>query len=115
MKKYADRKRTKRILQVGDMAYLKLQPYMHNSLGIHKSLKMHSKFYSPFKVIQRVGQDAYKLLLPKGCAIHPIFLISQLKKHIGDKVIPQPHLPLVDSEGNIQIYPKRLLEHHLIP
>jgi hypothetical protein len=66
------------------MDYLKLQPYMHNALGVHKSLKLHSKFYGAFKVIHRVGQAAYKLVLPEGCAIHPVFHVSQLKKHIGE-------------------------------
>jgi hypothetical protein len=115
MKKYADRKRAERVLQVGDMAYLKLQPYRHNALGVHKSLKLHSKFYGPFRVIQKVCHVAYKLFLPEGCAIHLVFHISQLKKHIGDKAIPQAHLPLVDADGNIKIQPEKLLERHLIP
>jgi hypothetical protein len=51
MRKYANMKRIERVLQVGDMTYLKLQPYMHNALGVHKSLKLHSMFYGPFKVI----------------------------------------------------------------
>jgi hypothetical protein len=83
MKKYADRKRSERELVVGDMAYMKMQPYRHSSLGIHNSLKLHSKFYGSFKVLQRKGQVAYKLLLPDNCTIHPVFHISQLKKHIG--------------------------------
>jgi hypothetical protein len=46
MKKQVDKKRTERVLEVGDMSYLKLQLYRHNSLGIHKNLKLHSKFAS---------------------------------------------------------------------
>jgi hypothetical protein len=51
MKKYADKHHSERDLVVDDMAYLKLQPYRHASLGIHKSIKLHSKFYGPFKVL----------------------------------------------------------------
>jgi hypothetical protein len=51
MKKNADRNRSERELTVGDMVYLKLQPYMHTSMGIHRSIKLHSKFYGPFKVL----------------------------------------------------------------
>jgi hypothetical protein len=58
MKKQADKRRSENTLQVGDMAYLKLQRYRHNALGIHKCLKLHSKYYDPFKVIQKIGQVA---------------------------------------------------------
>jgi hypothetical protein len=115
MKKYGDRKRTKTVIQVGDMAYLKLQLYMHNALSIHKCLKLHSKFYGPFKIIQRIGQVAYKLLLLKGCGIHPVFHASQLKKHISNKVISYAHLPLIDKEGNILMHHDKLLQRRLIP
>jgi hypothetical protein len=115
MKKNADKKRTERQLAVGDMTYLRMQPYRHNSLGIHNSLKLHSRYYGPVKVLQRIGQVAYKLLLPDNCTIHPVFHISQLKKHIGPKVIPQDNLPLTDAEGNIQMFPDKLLDHHMIP
>jgi hypothetical protein len=94
MKKYADKKRTERTLDVGDMAYLKMQPYRHTSLGIHNSIKLHSKYYGPFIVLQQVGKVAYKLLLPDDCSFHTVFHISQLKKHIGPKVVPQAKLLL---------------------
>uniref|UniRef100_A0A0A9A0M3 Integrase catalytic domain-containing protein n=1 Tax=Arundo donax TaxID=35708 RepID=A0A0A9A0M3_ARUDO len=115
MKKYADRHRTERMLNTGDMVYLKVQPYRHTTLGIHSSLKLHSKYYGPFRVLQRIGQVAYKLLLPTGCAMHPVFHVSQLKKHIGPKVVPQEGLPLTDSEGNIKMAPMAILERRLIP
>lgn len=64
MKHYADANRTERTLEVGNMAYLKMQPYRHNSLGLHSSLKLHSRYYGPFRVIEKIGSVAYKLLLP---------------------------------------------------
>jgi hypothetical protein len=76
MKKYADKKRTEREIAVGDMAYLKMQPYRHSSLGLHKSIKLHSRYYGPFRVLQKIGQVAYKLLLPDDCSIHLVFHIS---------------------------------------
>jgi hypothetical protein len=62
-----------------------------------------------------VGSVAYKVLLPEGCAIHPVFHVSQLKKHVSPKVLPQANLALVDSEGNIKIHPEKLLDRRLIP
>jgi hypothetical protein len=115
MKKYADKKRTERELVVGDMAYIKMQHYRHSSLGIHKSIKLHSRYYGPFKVLQKVGQVAYKLLLPEDYHIHLVSHISHLKKHIGSKVIPQANLPLTDPDGNIKMFLKKLLERRMIP
>jgi hypothetical protein len=63
----------------------------------------------------RIGEVVYTLLLPDGCKLHPTFYVSQLKKHIGRKVIPSPELPLVDAVGNIKVYPKVILETRAIP
>ena len=74
IKHQADKHRSERTLIVGDMTYLKIQPYTHSSLSIHRSLKLHSKYYGPFRVIERIGKVAYKLLLPKTCHLHRIFM-----------------------------------------
>jgi hypothetical protein len=62
-----------------------------------------------------VGSVSYKLLLPEGCLLYPTFHVSQLKKHIGRKVIPSPELPLVDAAGNVKVYPESILERRMIP
>ncbi|CAO2140972.1 unnamed protein product [Urochloa humidicola] len=115
MKHYADKSRTERTFEVGDMVYLKMQPYRETALGLRKSLKLASKYYGPFRVLERVGQVAYKLLLPSSAAIHPVFHVSQLKKHIGSTVVPNPNLPLVDATGKIKTAPLHILERRLIP
>ncbi|XBH62247.1 hypothetical protein VPH35_116514 [Triticum aestivum] len=63
MKKYADRKRVGRTLAVGDMAYLKLQPYRLNAFGLRSHMKLQKKFYGPFRVLYHVGSVAYHLQL----------------------------------------------------
>jgi hypothetical protein len=61
------------------MVYLKIQPYSHTSLSTHRSLKLHSKYYGPFRVLERIGKAAYKILLPPHCQLHDVFHVSQLK------------------------------------
>jgi hypothetical protein len=115
MKKFADRNRSERTLTVGDMVYLKMQPYRMAAFGLRGAIKLHSKFYGPFRVLQPIGNRAYKLLLPDGVQIHPVFHVSQLKKHIGPTVIPNLDLPLIDAQGKIHTAPSHVLQVRQIP
>jgi hypothetical protein len=65
--------------------------------------------------LAKVGETAYKLLLPEGCKLHSTFHVSQLKKHIGNKVVPSPDLPLVDDVGNVKVFPETILQRRAIP
>ena len=104
-----------RILQVGDMVYLKMQPYIQSAFGIRGSLKLRSKFYGPFRILERIGAVAYKLQLPDQTLIHPVFHVSQLKKHIGSRAVPIPGLPLVGENGKIKTEPVVVLDRRVVP
>jgi hypothetical protein len=108
-KYFADVKRSERTLQVGDMAYLKVQPYRHNALGMHSSFKLHSCYYGPFIVIDKISSEAHKLLLAEHSQIHPVFHVSHLTPLPGAKAKPEPGLPLIDTNGNILTVPVALL------
>ena len=115
MKHYANRNRTERSLNVGDMVYIKLQPYRQTAFGIRGSLKLRSKFYGPFKVLEKIGQVAYKLQLPEDASIHPVFHVSQLKKHLGQRAVPMSNLPSVGPDGQIKTQPVAVLQRRMIP
>ncbi|XP_020152763.1 uncharacterized protein [Aegilops tauschii subsp. strangulata] len=115
MKFFADRNRKEREFVVGDMVYLKIQPHRHTSLSLHRHIKLHFKFYGPFRVLSKIVNHAYKLLVPEDCQLHDTFHVSQLKKHIGPKVVPSSKLPLVGTDGTIIIEPEAILERKLIP
>ena len=76
-KKFADAKRTERTFAVGDMVYLKMQPYRETSLGLRNSLKLTSKWYGPFRVLKKIGQVAYQLQLPEGNQLHDMSTSSR--------------------------------------
>lgn len=64
MRKYVDMKRIEREFQVGDLAYLRLQPYWQILLRQRHNMKLSSRYYGPFPVTERIGVVAYRLDLP---------------------------------------------------
>lgn len=97
MKKQADKNRSERHFEVGDKVFLKLQPYVQSSLASRAHQKLAFKYFGPYEILERVGQVAYKLLLPSSSAVHPVFHVSQLKKCISNATQVLPSLP-VDIE-----------------
>ena len=111
MKKQADKHRTDRSFVTGDLVYLKMQPFREHALGKGNPLKLASKWYGPFKVLQPVGNRAYKLQLPEGTQIHEVFHVNQLKKHLGPRAVPNPSLPLIKVLISIKHRSKALTLH----
>jgi len=76
IKSQADKKRSERIFQVGDLVYVKLQPYIQTMVASRSNQKLSFRFFGPFRVLQRVGRVAYKLDLPPSSKIHPVVHVS---------------------------------------
>jgi len=87
------------------MVYLKLRPYRQTAFGVRHNLKLAIKFYGPYRVLEKVGQAAYKIQLPASASIHNVFHVSQLKKHVGNMAVPSSDLPLVTKDGYIKTEP----------
>jgi hypothetical protein len=82
MKSQADKYRSEHEFSVGDLVYLKVQPYVQMSLVPRSCQKLSYRFFRPYKILQRVDAVAYKLELPPQPHIHNVVHVSQLKKHI---------------------------------
>jgi hypothetical protein len=112
MKAHADKRRSERSFNVGDFVFLRLQPYVQSSLAPRAHQKLSFKFFGPYKVIAKVGDVAYKLELPPGTSVHPVFHVSLLKPAPSSPPSTVPALPDVDN--NLQI-PERVLQRRLHP
>ncbi|GKA27304.1 transposon ty3-I gag-pol polyprotein [Tanacetum coccineum] len=114
MKSHANKGRTDRKFDCGDWVFLKLQPHRQVSLRQGKQNKFSPKFFGPFKVIQRIGEVAYKLDLPSNSQIHNVFHVSQLRKCRH----PNPDqtsgtLPPCDSSGVFLVEPLTILDRRM--
>lgn len=113
MKLYADKHRVDRQFKVGEFVYLKLQPYRQTTVANRINMKLSAKYYGPYEILQKIGKVAYKLKLPDYARVHPVFHVSQLKKHVGTTTT-QTELPILDDDGLIPNEPIAILGRRMI-
>ncbi|KFK40399.1 hypothetical protein AALP_AA3G368400 [Arabis alpina] len=99
MKRQADKHRREVEFQVGDMVYLKLKPYRQKSLARRSNEKLSARYYSPYEVLARVGEVAYKLKLLAEAKVHHTYHVSQLKLAKGSLLTPADLPPQLIDEG----------------
>ncbi|XP_004293096.1 PREDICTED: uncharacterized protein LOC101292670 [Fragaria vesca subsp. vesca] len=114
MKKYYDLKHTERKFEVGDLVYLKLQPYRQQSAHKRVFHKLSAKYFGPFEVLEKVGSVAYKLKLPAYAKIHDVFHVSLLRKKLGANVTAEAHLPHLSEAGTVKWEPEAVLQTRLV-
>nr|GEU40796.1 putative reverse transcriptase domain-containing protein [Tanacetum cinerariifolium] len=89
-KGYADKRRKPLEFKVGDRVLLKVSPWK-GVVRFEKKGKLAPRYVGPFEIVERVGQVAYRLKLPKELScIHDTFHVSNLKKCLAksDAQIP---------------------------
>ena len=65
-KSYANSKRKDTVYETGDRVYLRVSPLRRiKRFGVKG--KLAPRFVGPYRVLERMGEVAYKLELPEGC------------------------------------------------
>ncbi|GKA51079.1 putative reverse transcriptase domain-containing protein [Tanacetum coccineum] len=89
-KSYADLKHKPMEFQVGDKVMLKVSSWK-GVVRFGKRGKLNPRYVGPFKVLEKVGEVAYKLELPEELSrVHNTFHVSNLKKCHADEPLAVP-------------------------
>ncbi|XP_042962466.1 uncharacterized protein LOC122296734 [Carya illinoinensis] len=107
MKKHFDKRRTIESFEQGEWVFLKYLSREHKAISKTTLSKLRTKNFGPYQVLEKCGQLAYKLDLPVGVHIHPIFHVSWLRRKVADPTKVMSKMPLVDEEEERQSNPRR--------
>nr|GEV71272.1 putative reverse transcriptase domain-containing protein [Tanacetum cinerariifolium] len=89
-KSYTDLKRKPMEFKVGDKVMLKVSPWKR-VVRFGKRGKLNPRYVGPLKVLERFGDVAYKLNLPKELSrVYNMFHVSNLKKCHADEPLAVP-------------------------
>ena len=68
------------------------------------TVKLLPRFIGPFKILQRIGEQAYELELPPTMKIHDVFHVSLLRPYHEDGAYqPPPVTILLDGEEEFEV------------
>lgn len=93
--------------------YLKLQKNKQQGFIQVANPKLATRYCGPFRVLECIGEVAYKLELPQDSSVHPYFHVSILKKHIGPADNVTSSLPLLDAHGGLRTEPENILQRRM--
>lgn len=109
MKQYDDKNRREVNFEVGDLVYLKTQPYKMKLLAKSINQKLSPRFYEQYEVIEKIGEVANRLKLPPNIRVHPVFHVSLLKKAISAELSVQSLPSCLAEDWELQVCPKEML------
>lgn len=114
MKNQANAKRRQQEFEEGEWVFVKLRPHRQLSVANRVHAKLAARYYGPYPIIARIGAVAYRLQLPAGSRVHPVFHTSLLKKAVGNYSVESELPDQLDGEELPQVQPISVLAHRNI-
>ncbi|KAA0037013.1 peroxidase 64 [Cucumis melo var. makuwa] len=96
---------------VGELVLLKIRPYRQATLRSKQNEKLSSRYFGPYKILERIGEVAYRLELPTDAAIHPVFHVSQLKRFVNQQSNILPTLQNITEKLEWQSQPEEARDY----
>jgi hypothetical protein len=114
MKQQADKRRSDKSFDIGEWVFVKLRPHRQQSIVSRINAKLAARYFGPYPVVERIGAVAYKLRLPDGSRVHPVFHVSLLKKAVGSYQEEEPLHDCLDGEKGLLYEPEAILAHRMV-
>ena len=98
----------------GDLVFLKVSP-MKGVMRFGKKGKLARRYIGPFEIKSRVGEVAYRLVLPPELSqIHPVFHVSILRKYISDPShVPHPQAMEISEDLTYEEFPVKIVDRQI--
>ncbi|KAJ1406999.1 Retrotransposon gag domain [Sesbania bispinosa] len=112
MQKYANSKCLDKSFEVNQWVWAKFHAYRQQSAARKLNFKLSKRYFGPFRIMERIGQVAYKLDLPSHSKIHPVLHVSLLKAYKGP--IPPATVVCDNSLQSTLPTPQAIIAEHNI-
>ncbi|MCI49766.1 hypothetical protein A2U01_0071010, partial [Trifolium medium] len=73
MKSRADKRKMDRSFVCGEWVFVKLRAHRQQSVVSRINAELAARYYGPYPIMEKVGTIAYRLRLPAGSRVHPVF------------------------------------------
>ncbi|XP_075515778.1 uncharacterized protein LOC142550589 [Primulina tabacum] len=93
-KSYANVRRRPLAFEIGDHVFVKIAP-LKGVMRFEKKGKLSPRFIGPFEILDRIGEQAYRVALPPSLDIvRNLFHVSMLRKYVSNPTHVLRHEPL---------------------
>jgi hypothetical protein len=100
------------VFQIGEWAWLRLQHRVAVGITPLKHSKLSARYFGPYKIIEKIGEVAYRLQLSAKARIHDVFHIVLPKKFEGTPPVLTIPLPPM-QHGRVLPTPAKVMKARL--